>query len=108
MNDELLSLASDLESGGITKKLAAQKIREWVFKNPNKPAPYVPIPPSEWEKWWPDPSYPYSPNAIPTPNTNPVWKWTTNCPKCGMVFNVGTIMFSCQQYDCPVFTRITC
>lgn len=93
MNTKPLSdLASDLECGGITKKLAARKLRDWIKENKGFDLPLTPIQPS---------SPPYAPMPTPWPEPRPPFGYKDSCPKCGITLS-GIMGYSCPNSDCPV------
>lgn len=93
MNTKPLSdLASDLEHSGITKKLAARKLRDWIKENKGFDLPLTPIQPS---------SPPYSPMPTPWPEPRPPFGYRGSCPKCGITLS-GIMGYSCPNSDCPV------
>lgn len=93
----LSDIASDLEHGGVTKKLAAKKIRDWIRgqKIADKLTPYTP---KETPYQWPYVPLPDRERAIP------MWPKrgdAVRCPKCGVDFS-GVMGYSCQNIDCPM------
>ena len=90
MNTKPLSdLADDLEHGGITKKLAARKLRDWIKENKNFDLPLTPIQP------------PLAPMPTPYPQPRPPFGYGNSCPKCGITLS-GIMGYSCPNSDCPV------
>lgn len=90
MNTKPLSdLAADLEHGGITKKLAARKLRDWIKENKNFDLPLTPIQP------------PLAPMPTPYPQPRPPFGYGNSCPKCGITL-AGIMGYSCPISDCPV------
>ena len=88
MNTKPLSdLADDLEHGGITKKLAARKLRDWIKENKNFDLPLTPIQLPLAPMPWSRPPYPFGPEKT--------------CPRCGITLS-GIMGYSCQNSDCPV------
>lgn len=93
----LSDIASDLEHGGITKRLAAKKIRDWIRGNKiaDKLTPYTP---KETPYQWPLVPLPDRERAIP------MWPKrgdAIRCPKCGVDFS-GVMGYSCQNVGCPM------
>lgn len=80
--DNLLEIANDLEHGGITKELAAKKIRDWVFKSNIWPQTT-----DEYYRKW------------------PVLPQDALCSMCGQDTRQITV---CMCSACPRATRIWC
>lgn len=91
----LTDLASDLEDGGITKKLAARKLRDWIRDNKGFDLPITPIQPSN--PFVP----PYAPMPTPYPPPRPPFGYNNSCPKCGIALS-SAMAYSCPNSDCPV------
>ena len=81
--DSLLEIADDLEHGGITKELAAKKIRDWVFKKTN----FWPQTTDEYYRKW------------------PVLPESAFCSMCGQDTRQITV---CMCSACPRASRIWC
>ena len=79
----LLAIADDLEHGGITKELAAKKIRDWVFER----------------NIWPQKTDEYWPNKWPVLPESPL------CSMCGQDTRQITV---CMCSACPRANRIWC
>lgn len=83
--DKLTEIASDLENGGTTKKLAARRIRDWIYKNINI---------------WPQTTDEYK-----RPNSWPVLPESVFCSMCGQDTRQITV---CMCTACPRASRILC